>query len=70
MGTAPGFFQLVNVTILKIVGGGLITGRAKDHWRNTRGDRALRVRLGGRQGIVTKDMWHLNHDRGGPDIQR
>ena len=35
-----------------------------------KGDRALRVRLGGRIGIVTRPQYHLNHDRGGPEIQR
>jgi hypothetical protein len=69
-GTAPGFFQLVKVKILKEKGGGLVTGRAKDHWRRTIADRALRIRLGGRIGIDTKPMYHLNHDRGGPELQR
>jgi len=69
-GTAPGFFQLVKVKVLKEKGGGLVTGRAKDHWRRTIADRALRVRLGGRVGIETRNFFHLNHDRLGPDLQR
>lgn len=70
-GTAPGNFQLVNVNVIKGKGKGKITDCPKDHWRNTRGDRALRVRLGGRYAIEnTKKMFHLNHDRGGPEIQR
>jgi glycosyltransferase involved in cell wall biosynthesis len=69
-GVAPGFFQLANVKVVKEKAGGLITGRTKDHWRATRGDRAFRVRLGGRQAINTKPQYHLNHDRGGPEIQR
>lgn len=67
---APGNFQLVSVPVLKEKGKGKITDNPKDFWRNTRGDRALRVRLGGRVGIETKEMYHLNHDRGGPGIQR
>ncbi len=70
MGTAPGNFQLVSVPVLKEVGKGKVTDRPGDHWRRTKGDRALRVRLGGRIGIETKEQYHLNHDRGGPEIQR
>lgn len=70
-GTCPGNFQLVKVKIIKEKGKGKITDTPKDHWRLTKGDRALRVRLGGRFAIEnTKKMFHLNHDRGGPEIQR
>jgi len=69
-GVAPGNFQLVSVKVLKEKGKGKITDRPGDHWRRTKGDRALRVRLGGRIGIVTRAQYHLNHDRGGPEIQR
>jgi len=70
-GTCPGNFQLAKVKVVKEKAGGLITGTPKDHWRLTKGDRAFRVRMGGRYAIEnTKPMYHLNHDRGGPEIQR
>lgn len=69
-GTAPGNFQLVNGNVLRGKAKGKITDMPKDFWRNTRGDRALRVRLGGRKAIEAKNQYHLNHDRGGPEIQR
>lgn len=69
--TCAGYFQLVSVRVLKEKGKGKITDKPKDHWRNTRGDRALRVRLGGRYGIPnTKPIYHLNHDRLGNGRQR
>jgi hypothetical protein len=69
-GIAPGNFQLISGKVLKGKCKGKITDRPGDHWRKTKGDRALRVRAGGRIGIETKGQYHLNHDRGGPDIQR
>ena len=69
-GTVAGNFQLISGKVLKEKCGGLVTGRPRDHWRRTRGDRALRVRVGGRIGIKTLPMFHLNHDRLGPEIQR
>jgi hypothetical protein len=69
-GIAPGNFQLISGKVLKEKCKGKITDRPGDHWRRTKGDRALRVRVGGRVGIVTKEQYHLNHDRGGPEIQR
>lgn len=69
-GIAPGNFQLISGKVLKGKCKGKITDRPGDHWRRTKGDRALRVRVGGRIGIETKGQYHLNHDRGGPDIQR
>ena len=69
--TVAGYFQLINTTILREICGGLVTGKAKDYWRNTKGDRSLRIRVGGRYGIKnTCGLYHLNHDRLGPDIQR
>jgi glycosyltransferase involved in cell wall biosynthesis len=68
--TAAGNFQLVSVKVIKEKCGGLVTGRPKDHWRATIADRALRVRVGGRIGIKTLPMYHLNHDRQGPELQR
>ena len=68
--SAPGNFQLISVQVLKEKCGGKITDRPKDHWRNTKGDRALRCRAGGRIGIKVQKMWHLNHDRSGPGVQR
>jgi len=69
-GRAPGNFQLISGRVLREKCKGKITDRPGDHWRRTKGDRALRARVGGSMGIITKDQWHLNHDRSGPDIQR
>ncbi len=69
-GIAPGNFQLISGKVLKGKCKGKITDRPGDHWRRTKGDRALRVRVGGRVGIVTKEQYHLNHDRGDSSIQR
>jgi hypothetical protein len=69
-GTAPGNFQLVSGKVMKEKCGGKVTDRPGDLWRHTKGDRALRIRCGGRVAILTKEQYHLNHDRGGPEIQR
>lgn len=69
-GIAPGNFQLISGKVLKDKCKGKITDRPGDHWRRTKGDRALRVRVGGRVGIETKEQYHLNHDRGDSSIQR
>jgi hypothetical protein len=69
-GTAPGNFQLANVKAVQIIGDGKYTGRTGDVWRRTKSDRAFRCRMGGRRAIKTKKQYHLNHDRGGPEIQR
>jgi glycosyltransferase involved in cell wall biosynthesis len=69
-GSAPGNFQLISGKVLKGKCKGKITDRAGDHWRRTKGDRALRVRVGGRMAILTKEQYHLNHDRGDSSIQR
>lgn len=76
--TAPGFFQLANVASVR-ARNQVYSGRNRDLWRATKSDREFRVRLGGRVSInETTDIengmelrqWHLNHDRGGPEIQR
>jgi len=65
----PGNFQLASVQAIKEKGG-VYTHRAKDYWRLTRADRFFRCLMGGRVPINVKKQWHLNHDRGGPEIQR
>ena len=67
--TCPGNFQLASMRAIKTKGGGY-GGRNNDVWRHTKSDRAMRCRMGGRVPIEVKKQWHLNHDRGGPDIQR
>lgn len=67
--TCPGNFQLCSMRAIKAKGGGY-GGRNNDCWRATRSDRAMRCRMGGRVPIEVKKQYHLNHDRGGPDIQR
>jgi glycosyltransferase involved in cell wall biosynthesis len=67
--TCPGNFQLASMKAIKAKGGGY-GGRNNDFWRNTKSDRAMRCRMGGRIGINAKKQWHLNHDRGGPEAQR
>ena len=69
-GTAPGNFQLANVKAIQIIRGGKYTERTGDVWRRTKSDRAFRVGQGGRVRIEIKKQFHLNHDRGGPEIQR
>jgi glycosyltransferase involved in cell wall biosynthesis len=66
---APGFFQLAKTKAI-MDKGGIYAGRQKDKWRSTRSDRGFRCQMGGRIGLRVKSMWHLNHDRGGPEIQR
>jgi len=66
---APGFFQLANVNIIR-ENGGKYSRSETDFWRGTHSDRAFRVRMGGKCAITTERQWHLNHDRGGPEIQR
>ncbi len=65
----PGNFQLASVRSIKNRGG-IYTGRSRDYWRATRSDRGFRCQMGGRVPIRAKPQWHLNHDRGGPEIQR
>ena len=67
--TCPGNFQLCSMRAIKAKGGGY-GGRNNDFWRNTKSDRAMRCRMGGRVGINAKKQWHLNHDRSGPESQR
>jgi len=68
-GTAPGNFQLAKVSIVR-ARGNVYTYRQSDVWRYTKSDRHFRCNMGGRVGINTKKQYHLNHDRGGPEIQR
>jgi len=67
---AAGYFQLASVKAIREKAGGKYVRRARDYWRGTRGDRMFRCRMGGRVGIDVKPQYHLNHDRGGPEIQR
>lgn len=68
-GTAPGNFQLANVNVIKCKGR-IYTYREGDIWRATKSDRHFRLNMGGRTGMDVKEQYHLNHDRGGPEIQR
>ena len=65
----PGNFQLARVKYCKD-NGIRYTHCCRDLWRGTRSDRHFRVNMGGILPIKTEPMYHLNHDRGGPDIQR
>jgi len=65
----PGNFQLASVKSIKNHGG-IYTGGNRDFWRATRSDRGFRCHMGGRVPINVKPQYHLNHDRGGPEIQR
>jgi len=67
--TAPGNFQLANVAAINMRGG-FYSKREGDIWRGTKSDRAFRCHMGGRCPMEVKSFYHLNHDRGGPDIQR
>jgi hypothetical protein len=67
---APGYFQLANVDSIRTKGG-VYSYRERDHWRGTRSDRYFRMIMGGRRPIIMESQqFHLNHDRGGPEIQR
>lgn len=76
--TAAGYFQLANVQAMIEKGRvledgtkeGVYSGRQRDRWRLTRSDRQFRVHMGGRRPIIVLPQYHLNHDRGGPEIQR
>jgi hypothetical protein len=78
-GVAAGYFQLARVEAIKARGRkneetgemeGVYSGRQRDVWRRTKSDRQFRVHMGGRRPIEVLPQYHLNHDRGGPDIQR
>jgi hypothetical protein len=69
-GTCAGYFQLAKVKAIQTIGKGVYVKKAKDVWRATVSDRRFRIRMGGRYPIMVKPQYHLNHDRGGPDIQR
>ena len=68
-GTCAGYFQLANTAAIKNKGG-VYSGRKSDVWRATRSDRQFRVHMGGRVPMDVLKLFHLNHDRGGPEIQR
>jgi len=67
--TCPGNFQLASVEAI-IEHGGVYTKRSRDVWRHTKSDRGFRCQMGGRCSMEVKPQFHLNHDRGGPEIQR
>jgi len=66
---AAGNFQLASVKSI-IDHGGVYTKKSRDVWRATRSDRGFRRQMGGRCSMKVKKQYHLNHDRGGPEIQR
>ena len=68
--TCAGNFQLANVQAIMHIAKGKYTGREGDVWRHTKSDRAFRCRMGGRKPMKVLHQYHLNHDRGGPEIQR
>jgi len=68
--TVAGNFQVANVKAINEIAEGKYTGKTGDVWRATRSDRAFRCRMGGRRPMKAKPQYHLNHDRGGPEIQR
>ena len=65
----PGNFQLANVKNCKD-NDIRYTHRCRDVWRGTKSDRHFRLNMGGIHPIETEPMYHLNHDRSGPDEQR
>ncbi len=64
-----GYFQLVRVSAIREKNQ-VYSGRDRDLWRSTKSDREFRLRMGGRVPMDVLPIYHLNHDRGGPDIQR
>jgi hypothetical protein len=68
-GVAAGNFQLASLKAIREKGG-KYSRRIHDLWRHTKSDREFRCHMGGRVGIKVKPQYHLNHDRGGPEIQR
>ena len=64
-----GYFQLVRVGAIRAKDG-VYSGKDRDFWRSTKSDREFRLRMGGKVPMDTLPQYHLNHDRGGPDIQR
>jgi len=66
---APGNFQLASLFTIQ-VHGGFYSKKEQDLWRATRSDKTFRKHIGGVKNINAKPFYHLNHDRGGPDIQR
>jgi len=68
-GIAAGYFQLASVKVIRQKNI-IYSGTKGDFWRRTKSDREFRCRMGGRMAIPVLGIYHLNHDRGGPDIQR
>jgi len=76
--TCAGYFQLARVEAIKEKGDvqedgtkvGRYCHRLRDVWRRTKSDRQFRVHMGGRRPLNVLPQYHLNHDRGGPNIQR
>lgn len=66
---AAGYFQLARVQAIKDKGG-IYSGRKRDFWRSTKSDKQFRAHMGGRKPIDVLPIYHLNHDRLGPEIQR
>jgi len=69
--TCAGYFQLARVQSVR-ERNQVYSGRKRDCWRRTKSDREFRVRCGGRVPLLnfSSKQYHLNHDRGGPEIQR
>jgi hypothetical protein len=67
--TAAGYHQLINVKAMREKCG-FYSCRENDYLRNTKSDRRFRIHMGGRVPMDTLKIFHLNHDRNGPDIQR
>ena len=65
----PGNLQLANVKHCR-ENDIKYTHHCRDLWRGTRSDRHFRLNMGGIHPIETEPMYHLNHDRAGPDEQR
>jgi hypothetical protein len=66
---APGNFQLASVRAIKEKGS-IYSGRQADVWRMTRSDRQFRNYMGGNVPINVLKMFHLNHERNGPQFQK
>jgi len=66
---APGYFQLASLEAIKEKGG-IYSNINIDKWRLCKTDRVFRRHMGGKVGMDLPPMYHLNHDRLGPEIQR
>lgn len=68
-GRAPGNFQLASVQAIKEKGG-IYSPVVRDLWRATKSDRVFRIHMGGNVGMDLPPQYHLNHRRGGPEVQQ